>query len=143
MHAFEGVELPTAAEEIWRYSRIGELDLSRYTPGEAATTVTGPVPAPTAGDEGTWDQPDVFAALNAEHATPADTVVVRVPRRTLLREPIVVTRHVGAAGTAAFPRLVIDAGEDSEVTVVERFTSAPGADVLVVPVLQVRAAGAS
>ena len=23
---------PTAAEEIWRYSRIGELDLERYTP---------------------------------------------------------------------------------------------------------------
>jgi Fe-S cluster assembly protein SufD len=26
------VEWPTASEEIWRYSRIGELDLSRYRP---------------------------------------------------------------------------------------------------------------
>src|SRR5712672_376497 len=26
------VEWPTAAEEIWRYSRIGELDLSNYRP---------------------------------------------------------------------------------------------------------------
>ena len=25
---------PTAAEEIWRYSRIGELDLDRFAPGE-------------------------------------------------------------------------------------------------------------
>src|SRR3954454_9896965 len=27
-----GVTWPTAHEEIWRYSRIGELDLSRYAP---------------------------------------------------------------------------------------------------------------
>src|SRR3954454_7625387 len=26
------VEWPTAAEEIWRYSRIGELDLSKFRP---------------------------------------------------------------------------------------------------------------
>ena len=39
-------------------------------------------------------------------------------------EPIVVTHHVDGDGAAVFPRLVIDAGDDSEVTVVERFTSA-------------------
>ena len=27
-----GVTWPTPAEEIWRYSRIGELDLDRYRP---------------------------------------------------------------------------------------------------------------
>ncbi len=42
-----------------------------------------------------------------------------------------------------FPRLVIDAGDDSEVTVVERFTSTDGDTVLVVPVLQVRAGQAA
>jgi Fe-S cluster assembly protein SufD len=43
---------------------------------------------------------------------------------------------------ACFPRLVIDAGPDSEVSVLERFVAAAGADdddALVVPVLQVRA----
>jgi Fe-S cluster assembly protein SufD len=30
------VEWPTAAEEIWRYSRIGELDLAHYAPVPAA-----------------------------------------------------------------------------------------------------------
>ena len=33
--------LPTAAEEIWRYSRIADLDLTRYQPGAATTTVEG------------------------------------------------------------------------------------------------------
>jgi Fe-S cluster assembly protein SufD len=70
-------------------------------------------------------------------------VVVRVPKGHVVSEPIVVTHHVDRAGTAAFPRLVIDAGENSEVTVVERFTSADGVDVLVVPVLQVRAGPAA
>ena len=42
-----------------------------------------------------------------------------------------------------FPRLVIDAGANSDVTVVERFTSAAGDTVLAVPVLQVRAAQAA
>src|SRR5215204_1230115 len=32
---------PTPAEEIWRYSRIGELDLERFRPGVATTTVEG------------------------------------------------------------------------------------------------------
>ncbi len=38
--------------------------------------------------------------------------------------------HVGGDGDAIFPRLVIDAGENSEVTVVERFRSADGATTL-------------
>ena len=32
----DGLEWPTATEEIWRYSRIGELDLDRYRPFTAA-----------------------------------------------------------------------------------------------------------
>jgi Fe-S cluster assembly protein SufD len=136
MHAFEAVELPTAAEEIWRYSRIGELDLARYTPGRATTTVDGPAELIAEDGEG-FDAPppDVFAELNAAHA---DTVVIRVPKGHVAAEPIVVTHHVGEPRSAVFPRLLIDAGEDSEVVVVERFTSAEGEDVLVVPVVQVR-----
>jgi Fe-S cluster assembly protein SufD len=33
--AFAGAALPTDAEEVWRYSRIGELDLGRYEPPPA------------------------------------------------------------------------------------------------------------
>lgn len=44
------VEWPTAAEEIWRYSRIGELDLSRFRPVPAAQMgEPGDEPAPGGG----------------------------------------------------------------------------------------------
>jgi Fe-S cluster assembly protein SufD len=139
-------EWPTTAEEIWRYSRIEDLDLAGYRPAEAITTIEGggdlvvdlateaELPDLVAG------APDVFAELNAAFARP---VVVRVPKGHVAAETIVVTHHVDTAGTAVFPRLVIDAGDDSQVTVVERFTSIDGADVLVVPVLQLRAAPAA
>ena len=32
--------LPSAEEEIWRYSRIGELDMSQFTPGTVRTVVS-------------------------------------------------------------------------------------------------------
>lgn len=136
-------EWPTPAEEIWRYSRIDSLDMAAYALGAATTTIDGggDVVADLAGEHELPDviggaAPDVFAELNAAFSRP---VVVRVPKGHVAADPIVITHHVDAAGTAAFPRLVIDAGENSEVTVVERFTSADGVDVLVVPVLQVRA----
>ena len=53
--------------------------------------------------------------------------------------PITVTHTVTAGGAAVFPRLVIDAGADSEVTVIERFLSPDNVSALVVPVLHVRA----
>jgi Fe-S cluster assembly protein SufD len=149
MPAFDDVVLPTAAEEIWRYSRIADLELRRYQPGLATTTVT----AGEGGDAGDLvseeptaitvvdaPYPDVFAELNAAHS---GTVLIRVPKGHTAGEPIIVTHAIEGAGTAAFPRLVIDAADDSEVTVVERFTSPAGADVLVVPVLQVRAGPAA
>ncbi len=135
---------PTAAEEIWRYSRIGDLDLGAFELGTAETTVTGPSGA-VAADVGAGEYPDVigvapdvFAELNVAFATPT---VVRVPRGVEITEPIVVTHRVSVAKTAVFPRLVIDVGENADVTVVERFESTD--DVLVVPVVQVRAARAA
>jgi Fe-S cluster assembly protein SufD len=137
---------PSATEEIWRYSRIGELGLERFELGRLDTTVTG------GGDRATisvgahrlasfpavidGDAPDLFADLNAAFA---DAVVVNVPAGTVVNEPIVITHHTPTANTATFPRLVIDAGEDSEVVVVERFTSVDD-EVLVVPVVQIRTA---
>jgi Fe-S cluster assembly protein SufD len=39
-------ELPTEAEEIWRYSRIGELDVDAYSPVGPDVAVDSGVPAP-------------------------------------------------------------------------------------------------
>ena len=135
---------PTTADEIWRYSRIEDLDLDRFTPAPATTTVVGGDDwqvvledldaAPSILDD---DAPDVFADLNAAFATP---VVVRVPRGRRAVDPVVVTHTVSGDGLATFPRLLIDAEENSEITVVERFVSADGAGTnLVAPVVHVRA----
>jgi len=147
MHAFGPISLPfpTPAEEIWRYSRIDELDLERFAPRSSSTTIEGGEglltgPADETPDVIGGEPPDLFAELNASHMQP---VVVRVPAGTVVPEPIVVTHAITGEGTAAFPRLVVDAGADSEVTVVERFASPNGELVLVVPVLQVRAGPAA
>ena len=126
--------MPTPEEEVWRYSRIGELDLDRYTPARTQTTVHGAegVRADSARS-GPEVALDVFDELNHAFAEP---VVIRVAAGRALQEPIVVTHTIGGDGAAVFPRLVIEAGPDSEVTVVERFLSSDGEAALVVPRLE-------
>lgn len=138
------VELPTPDQEIWRYSRIAELDLAGYVPTDLTPEVTGPADHVVVGGD-TVDllpdeTPDVFADLNRRSPS---QVLVRVPPGTVVGEPIVVTHHVPADGALVRPRLVIDAGADSEVTVVERFVSSADGAVLVLPVLQLRAGPAA
>jgi Fe-S cluster assembly protein SufD len=138
---------PTAAEEIWRYSRIGDLDLERFGAGQVDTRVeAGEAAGYVTTDEnaiGTFpeapgvDTPDLFAELNrAFHRS----VVVSIPPGTVVAQPIVLHHHVGSGAT--FPRLVIDAGENSEVTVVERFASVDD-ELLAVPVVHVGAGQAA
>ncbi len=135
--------MPSPDEEIWRYSRIAELDLDRFAPATPHTVVVGGDQLVAEIDEVDvvgGEAPDLFAELNTAFMAP---LVVRVPPGRVLAEPIVVTHTVAGEGAAHFPRLVIDAGADSEVTVVERFVSPNGDRALVVPMLQVRAAQAA
>lgn len=139
---------PSPTEEIWRYSRIDELDLERFVPGKAETRVeAGEAGAYVATDEQALsvfpsivdgDAPDLFADLNAAFFDP---VVVGVPAGTVIEQPIVIERSVTDGAT--FPRLIVDVGEDAEVTVVERLSSSVDAEALVVPVVHVRAGRAA
>jgi Fe-S cluster assembly protein SufD len=145
---FSTAPLPTPGEEIWRYSRIDKLDLDQFVPSACSTTVTGGSSSIVMAEDliaeedlelFSGETPDVFAELNRAFMSP---IVIRVPKGEIVDEPIVVTHSVGGSGSAVFPRLIIDAGPDSEVTVIERFIASPGMQedtVLVVPVLQVRA----
>jgi Fe-S cluster assembly protein SufD len=137
-------EVPTTDAEIWRYSRIEELDLAAYEPHAHTPQVRGPQDHVHAGvdlvDLFPDDRPDVFAELNARFAA---TTHVLVPAGVVVDQPILVTHVVPSGGAMVSPRLVIEAGRDSQVTVVERFTSEAGGPVLVLPVLQVRAADAA
>jgi Fe-S cluster assembly protein SufD len=140
-------DFPTTAEEIWRYSRIEDLDLAGFVPGRPATSIEGAdgllaelAEAISPPDVVGAPAPDVFADLNVAFMTP---LVLRVPAGQLVAEPVVIEHKVNGAATAAFPRLIVDAGADSQVTVIERFTSGPGQRVLAVPVVQVRAGPAA
>ena len=146
---FVAASLPSPDEEIWRYSRIDQLDLDQFRPERVDTLVEGPAAllAELVVDAEPElfpdDTPDVFAEANRAFMTPT---VIRVPAGRVISEPIVVTHTIAGSGVAVFPRLIVDAGPDSEVTVVERFVAAVGAEddhALVVPVLQVRAGQAA
>ncbi len=67
---FESADLPTAEEEVWRYSRIGDLDLSSFRPTDGAAT-------------------GIDAAVGSliEKVAPAALVVVTVDGRTVHQRP--------------------------------------------------------
>jgi Fe-S cluster assembly protein SufD len=131
------MDLPTAEQEVWRYSRIGELQLDRFHPTSPTTSVRGANGfVADHHDLDTSTVHDIFDELAA--AFSGDTVL-SIPRGKHVESPIVVTHTVHGNDEATFPRLVIDAGENSEVTVVERFVSDGAGAALVVPRLFVRA----
>ena len=133
--------LPTIDEEIWRYSRINELDLARYRDGEAVTTVSGAdgIQKGAPGVAMTTD-PDVFATINGESP---QVTAFNTPIGGAHPSMVTVTHRIAESGIIARPRLVIDAAENSEIVVVERFVSDDDIDSLVLPVLEVRAAQAA
>ena len=177
--------LPTPEAEEWRYSRIAELDLSRYhllDPGDdapgvppiveslvsalgelsglvvlhngrsagidvlgAAAEAGVTVGSPDAADLlGLTDEPvDLFAAYNDAFA--ADPIVIDIPRNTDLDLPLAVVSFIDAEGAAVFPRVVVRAGENSSVQVIEVSFStdvpafvAPVTEIAVGPAARVR-----
>jgi Fe-S cluster assembly protein SufD len=181
--AFAAAALPTTDEEVWRYSRVDDLDLDAFAPAPAPPATDVPeglgavlaaVGDPAAlvvarngrvvhtrvrdslaakglrvGVAGDDDQdalgavlteaPDPFATLNDAFA--AEPVVVRVPAGLAVDGPVVVahwTEGVDGTRVAAFPRLVVLAGADSDVAVLE-VQGSDGAASLVVPITEIAA----
>ena len=133
--------LPTVDEEIWRYSRIGELDLDQFKLGKVATKIDVSSEAKQIITSSTNVSPraatDIFEDLNARHA---QLTAVSVTKNQVVSEPIVITHSLDESGVVAYSRLVIEAHENSEVTIVERFVSSVDTKSLIVPVVDVRAA---
>ena len=133
--------LPTVDEEIWRYSRIGELNLDQYKLGKVATKIEASSQAKQFVSSATNIAPrnatDIFEDLNIRHA---QLTAISIAKNQVVAEPIVITHSLDESGVVAYPRLVIEAHENSEVTVVERFISSANAKSLIVPVVDVRAA---
>jgi Fe-S cluster assembly protein SufD len=124
---FAASSLPTTDEEVWRYSRIHELELDRFAPGALASSVDhGDLGrAQVARDDDAVDRlpglPDHADALGWLHqALAVAPIVIDVPAGVTVADPIVV-RHAGPAdGFATATHLVVRLGEGSEATVVEQ-----------------------
>jgi Fe-S cluster assembly protein SufD len=177
---FATSELPTAADELWRYTPVGDLDLGRYTPVDAAApvpaaparsavaaavtdpagvitivdgrlaavemgaaaTAAGVTVTSTAGPEADGavellDLPDPDALTALHEAFVPEIVVIEVPAGVAVERPIVVVQHVVTAGVAAFPHLLVRAGANAEVTVLDSWTSAD-VDAFVAPVVELQ-----
>ncbi|MFM9172497.1 MAG: Fe-S cluster assembly protein SufD, partial [Acidimicrobiaceae bacterium] len=80
---------------------------------------------------------DVFEDLNGQHA---QLTAITTAKNQLVAEPIVITHSLTESGVVAYSRLVVEANENSEVIIVERFMSSDVAKSLIVPVVDVRAA---
>ncbi|MCY3961424.1 MAG: Fe-S cluster assembly protein SufD [bacterium] len=83
---------------------------------------------------------DLFALMNA--AFSVEPVLVHIPPGVSVDEPIVVRHWLDADGGAIFPRLIVDAGADSSVEVLELYGSAD-VSAFVSPVIEIRAAAAA
>jgi Fe-S cluster assembly protein SufD len=134
---------------VWRYSRIADLDLERFAPGVTTSVVQhgdlgrATVRQATDLDEASLgagpEEGDVLVWLHEALAT--HPVVIDVPAGVTLAEPIIV-RHTGPAdGTVSAARLVVRAGADSEVRIIEVFEG--GGDGLLLPSTELRLDGAA
>ena len=131
--------MPSAEEEIWRYSRIDELSVGEFAPVGVDSTVVADQSVLKSNAVSVIMHPDLFTELNSEHATP---VHISIPK-SFVAGQIEIVHKFEQSGALYCPRVVIEAGENSEVSVVERFVSPQGARNLVVPVLEIRAAKAA
>lgn len=162
-------ELPSAEEEVWRYSRIGDLDLSSYRPAadeapaadvddllalagpdalvvvtvdgriadQRAGTGAATVAAPGSADDSSAgavlaSDDDALVSLHDAFATPIE---ISVPEGKDGGQ-VVVVHQFPTDGVASMPRLVVDAGQGSSVSVVEVFTSPDGVRNLSIPVTE-------
>jgi Fe-S cluster assembly protein SufD len=142
---FASASVPTTKEEVWRYSRIDDLDLEHFRPAAATTTVEhGDLGRARVGRAGEIDGAaallgalpnDGDALVWLHHALAADPLIIDVPAGVTVDEPIVV-HHIGPAdGAVSAVRLVVRAGADSDVRVVEVFEG--GGAGLLLPVTDV------
>ena len=85
--------------------------------------------------------PDALTALH--DAFVGDVVVVSVPKGVVVARPVVVMQVSSAGGAASFPHVVIDAGDQSEVTVLDVWSTSGDGRSFVSPVVEVQAAQAA
>jgi len=128
----DAVDRP-AATVVVRNGRVVEVSLGESAAKGVVVAAAGDGHAALVG-AALADPPDVFATLN--DAFVVEPVVVDVPAGVVVPGPVVVVHITEGEGVAAFPRLVVRAGDDSEVSVLEIQASGPRS-ALVMPVTEI------
>ncbi|MFM7898898.1 MAG: hypothetical protein ACKO97_08055, partial [Actinomycetota bacterium] len=116
MPALASIVLPTAEEELWRYSRIGELNLADFSVGSLVTTVSGDESVvsrePRLALTDVSSEPgDAFETLHEEevgrHSTggarDGGAVRVATSRSQVVASPIVISHEARESGVLSFP----------------------------------------
>ncbi|MYE31534.1 MAG: Fe-S cluster assembly protein SufD [Chloroflexi bacterium] len=156
--AFDATPLPTRALRPWRYTDVTGLDFGAFAPTAAALSIDASVPdgayagtiRDALGAHGALLRDGLgsltpategkFQAANA--ALWDDGVFVHAPARSAFDEPVVAELEVPAGDAAVFPRVLVVAGEQAEVTVVLRLRSTD-APLLAAGVVEIEAAQAA
>jgi Fe-S cluster assembly protein SufD len=140
--------LPTDAEEIWRYSRINELNLDAFANARGGEdTVRWMVPSELTHDithASSFSEnenaaslvvdSDVFDTLSKQEAVDVTTLTIRAG--LVVTDPVVVHRHIASDGSIIGSRLRIVAKANSDCTIIERVTS-NDVSALVVPITEI------
>ena len=156
--AFDATPLPTRVLRPWRYTDVSGLDFEAFAPTAGALRIDGDAPdgayAGTIADAiGTHEAlvRDGLGALTpategkfqaANAALWSGGMLVHAPARTVFDAPVVADVDVPEGDTAVFPRVLIVAGEQAEVTVVLRLRSGD-APLLAAGVVEIEVAQAA
>ena len=156
--AFDATPLPTRVLRPWRYTDVSGLDFAAFAPSAGALRIDGDAPdsayAGTIADAiGTHEAlvRDGLGALTpategkfqaANAALWSGGMLVHAPARTVFDAPVVADLDVPEGDTAVFPRVLIVAGEQAEVTVVLRLRSGD-APLLAAGVVEIEVAQAA
>ena len=159
--AFSSLDEPTDALEDWKYVDL-DISFADLTPVEAPGPKTEPGPFISALPDvaahavivdGTvieagsewfkrWSDtvqgslsvaPDRNKLAAAHSAFAHDGLVIDVPANRVLEAPLLVEMQGSTPGTASFPDLTVNLGENSEASVAVVYRSAPGVRLLMVP----------
>ncbi len=145
------VALPTEAEEVWRYSRVGEISFAdfaaspgpddrsdvRFVAQKGLVVSRGEAVDSEAVGSLLPDSTDAFALASIAYL--GDVTSIEVASGVSVVEPIHLDRRVVSSGIVIGTRLVISVGAQAECTVIERLSSGDVAS-LVLPMTEIRLA---
>jgi Fe-S cluster assembly protein SufD len=145
------VALPTEAEEVWRYSRVGEISFAdfaasagpddrsevRFVAQKGLVVSRGEAVDSAVVGSLLPDSTDAFVLASIAYL--GDVTSIEVASGVSVVEPIHLDRRVVSSGIVIGTRLVISVGAQAECTVIERLSSGDVAS-LVLPMTEIRLA---